>query len=233
MKFELTKTLRGRPDDELLELLRNCADKLGQETVTMEQYSEHGIGHATTIARRFGSWPIALDMAGLSPSRSTLNIPENDLFQNLLELWINLQRPPTYGEVDGSTSRFSAKTYANRFGSWTKAIESFVEWANQDSVYAISQPQSQTTSSEPVPNDQSNNLSDRKKRQTTLRQRFRVLKRDRFTCQSCGASPAKSLGVELEVDHIVPWSRGGPTEDDNLETKCKQCNLGKGNAFEA
>jgi hypothetical protein len=233
MKFELTKTLRGRSDDELLELLRNCAEKLGQETVTMEQYSEHGVGHATTIARRFGSWPIALDMAGLSPSRSTLNIPENGLFQNLLELWISLQRQPTYNDVNGSTSRFSAKTYANRFGSWTKALESFVLWVNQDTVDATSPPQSQTISSEPDSSDQSNNLSAQKKRQPTLRQRFRVLERDRFTCQSCGASPAKGSDVPLEIDHIVPWSKGGLTEDANLEVKCKQCNLGKGNAFEA
>ncbi len=172
-------------------------------------------------------------MAGLRPSRSALNIPKRDLFQNLLELWISLQRPPTYMEVDGSISRFSAKTYANRFGSWTKALENFVEWANQDTEDATSQPLSQTDSSEPAPTDQSNILSAQKKRQPTLRQRFRVLERDRFTYQSCGASPTKNPNVTLEVDHIVPWSRGGPTEDDNLEVKCKQCNLGKGNAFEA
>jgi len=69
------------------------------------------------------------------------------------------------------------------------------------------------------------------KREITDRLRFRVLMRDGFTCVSCGASPTKALGVELHVDHIVPWSIGGETEESNLQTKCSQCNLGKGNAF--
>ena len=36
----------------------------------------------------------------------------------------------------------------------------------------------------------------------------------------------------IQVDHIVPWSKGGETEESNLQTKCKKCNLGKGNAFD-
>ena len=55
--------------------------------------------------------------------------------------------------------------------------------------------------------------------------------RDGFTCKTCGRSPINEKGVKLHVDHIVPWSKGGETIPDNLETKCEQCNLGKGNAF--
>ncbi|WP_349257294.1 HNH endonuclease [Novimethylophilus sp.] len=49
------------------------------------------------------------------------------------------------------------------------------------------------------------------------------------TCCACGASPAISLGVELHVDHIVPWSKGGETVLENLQTLCSMCNLGKSN----
>lgn len=52
--------------------------------------------------------------------------------------------------------------------------------------------------------------------------RFNVLKRDLFTCQYCGRS-----GVELEVDHIKPVSKGGTNDMDNLITACKDCNRGK------
>jgi 5-methylcytosine-specific restriction endonuclease McrA len=55
------------------------------------------------------------------------------------------------------------------------------------------------------------------------------LQRDRFTCCACGASPALSPGVELHVDHIVPWSKGGETGLENLQTLCSVCNLGKSN----
>lgn len=60
---------------------------------------------------------------------------------------------------------------------------------------------------------------------TTLR--YQVLKRDNFKCCACGASPAKDPAVELHIDHIVPWSKGGETKMDNLQTLCSKCNLGK------
>ena len=66
------------------------------------------------------------------------------------------------------------------------------------------------------------------KRDPSLSLRFRVLKRDHFTCCCCGASPAKDPSVELHIDHIIPWAKGGETTLDNLQTLCSHCNLGKG-----
>lgn len=57
--------------------------------------------------------------------------------------------------------------------------------------------------------------------------RYKVLKRDNFKCCACGASPAKDPSVELHIDHIVPWSKGGETTLDNLQVLCSKCNLGK------
>ena len=71
----------------------------------------------------------------------------------------------------------------------------------------------------------------RTKREISERLRFSILLRDGFRCQACGRSPLNSPGVELHVDHVIPWSQGGETITDNLQTKCKECNLGKGNAF--
>lgn len=51
------------------------------------------------------------------------------------------------------------------------------------------------------------------------------MKRDNFTCQYCGAHGA---GVVLEVDHIIPISKGGTSDMDNLITACLDCNRGKG-----
>jgi 5-methylcytosine-specific restriction endonuclease McrA len=36
--------------------------------------------------------------------------------------------------------------------------------------------------------------------------------------------------VQLHVDHIKPWSLGGETVAENLQTLCDQCNAGKSNA---
>ena len=55
-----------------------------------------------------------------------------------------------------------------------------------------------------------------------------VLARDNWTCCSCGRS-SKEEGITLEVDHIVPRSKGGSDDIDNLQTLCKKCNIGKSN----
>ena len=59
--------------------------------------------------------------------------------------------------------------------------------------------------------------------------RYKVLSRDNFRCVRCGRSPAINPGVELHVDHKQPFSKQGKTIMENLETKCKECNLGKSN----
>ncbi len=67
------------------------------------------------------------------------------------------------------------------------------------------------------------------KRDINLRMRFLVMKRDNFKCCMCGRSPATTPGLELHIDHIKPWSKGGETVIDNLQTLCSDCNLGKSN----
>jgi 5-methylcytosine-specific restriction endonuclease McrA len=52
-----------------------------------------------------------------------------------------------------------------------------------------------------------------------------VMLRDRFQCQYCGATPAPG---ELNIDHVVPRSRGGGDTWENLVTACRACNLRKG-----
>ncbi len=231
MKFELEESLRGAPDEELLEDLRRSAKTLGRETITMAEYEEVGKTHPSTIQRRFGSWPNALKLAGLQPSRSKIGISDDELFENIKSLWISLGRQPRCTEVKAPNSLFSAGTYENRFGSWSKALGRFVEWVNSDSP---SQPQENVEEQSAADiTTQTPSVKRRTRREISDRQRFRILVRDGFRCKSCGASPLIQPGVELHVDHILPWSKGGETTDDNLESKCKQCNLGKGNAFNA
>lgn len=55
-----------------------------------------------------------------------------------------------------------------------------------------------------------------------------VLARDNWTCCSCRRS-SKDEGITLEVDHILPRSRGGSDDIENLQTLCKKCNIGKSN----
>ena len=56
--------------------------------------------------------------------------------------------------------------------------------------------------------------------------RFAVYERDNYTCQMCGKSDYEA---NLEVDHIIPISKGGKSTMDNLQTLCHECNQKKGN----
>lgn len=58
------------------------------------------------------------------------------------------------------------------------------------------------------------------------KKRFEVLKRDGFRCQYCGKT---GKDVTLEVDHIIPQSKWGTDEFNNLITCCRECNMWKGN----
>ena len=61
--------------------------------------------------------------------------------------------------------------------------------------------------------------------QMTPKLRFEVMKRDGYRCRICGRSASE--GAKLEVDHIIPVSKGGKTIMSNLQTLCRECNRGK------
>lgn len=62
----------------------------------------------------------------------------------------------------------------------------------------------------------------------TARLRGVVKERDGYACVQCGVSLASEPHLLLEVDHIMPVSRGGLSTLDNLQTLCWRCNRSKG-----
>lgn len=56
-----------------------------------------------------------------------------------------------------------------------------------------------------------------------------ILYRDNYTCKKCGASKTIEPNLLLEVDHIVPVSKGGESIPWNLQTLCWKCNRSKSN----
>lgn len=63
----------------------------------------------------------------------------------------------------------------------------------------------------------------------TKKLREHILSRDNYTCCNCGNSIQKEPNLLLEIDHIIPVSKGGRTEEGNLQTLCWRCNRAKSN----
>ena len=61
------------------------------------------------------------------------------------------------------------------------------------------------------------------------KQKLDVYERDGYKCQLCGRDMDYTAEYSsFSVDHIMPLSRGGTNESDNLQTCCKSCNSRKG-----
>jgi len=65
---------------------------------------------------------------------------------------------------------------------------------------------------------------DRVPTNTVAFSRRNIFKRDRFTCQYCGAQPGSE---ELTIDHVQPRSRGGTSTWENCVLACIECNSKK------
>lgn len=211
MKFELEPHHRNIPDAELVADIRRVAGELGKRSVTIDEYNERGTFHNTTLARRFGSWFGALERAGLEKTRN-LNISNEELFDNLVDVWLLLGRQPKYDDLTRNCSKYSSGTYEKRFGGWRAALEAFVRWANEGEMSLAPKASERTFNS-------------RTPRKVNWRLRALVLMRDGACCRLCGAAPHD--GAKLHVDHIVPWSKGGETTIENLQILCNVCNIGK------
>ena len=66
---------------------------------------------------------------------------------------------------------------------------------------------------------------DRTPRVTVRLTRRNLMFRDAHQCQYCGRRPPLR---DLNIDHVVPRSRGGDDTWENLVTACRPCNLKKG-----
>jgi 5-methylcytosine-specific restriction endonuclease McrA len=217
-RFELTRVSgQSVADAELLADLRRVAQLLNATTVSIPQYKQHGTYSDTTISRRFESWNNAVLNAGLSIINQ-VDISDERLFENLLVLWQHYGRQPRRSELAFEPSCFSQSPYNRRFRGWTEALRAFVDYANSTEVelcepaVAVLEPSKRMTGRDP-----------------SLRLRWKVFNRDNFKCCCCGKNPATTPGIELHVDHIIPWSKGGQTVLENLQILCSSCNLGKSN----
>jgi len=238
----ITENRRNHPaksltNDDVLKELQRIAKLLNKETVSVEDVKRcSDVMSAGVVASRFGSWPIAMEKAGLKVSEMYKRAySDEEYFENLLNVWVQHGRQPVSREMDATPSKITSAAYQGHFGSWRKALEAFVARMNQDDrkIEPILKEEIQETKEEVLKSPAIIELKSRSlpenRRDIGLGLRYKVLSRDKFKCVRCGASPATNHSCRLHIDHIIPFSKNGRSILENLQTLCEMCNLGKGN----
>jgi hypothetical protein len=214
--------------EEVIQALREFISENPGESVTEKAISTRLGLYRGAITRRFGKWAGLLSEVDLAPVRHGRRYTDEECFENILTLWMHYGRQPHFGELKQPPSTVGPKAYILRWGGWRSALSEFVKQVNKPRTTSI-----ESSSLEINCNNRKDAVLDTPVPRTIpLALRYKILCRDKFRCVVCGASPAKDLGVELHVDHIHPWSRGGQNIEENLRTLCFKCNLGKGDKLE-
>ena len=191
--------------------LRRIASVTGKNSVSKRDLKIHGRVSESCVSEKFGSLRNANIKSGLQPG-SRFKWSREQILKALMELWHKTNRDfgrsPMRPDLKAYGLPFNVMNVIRHFGSWRKAL-----------IAVSAHPAAKLPPPPPEPI--------RKKRRghtIGVGRRMQVFKRDSFKCRIC-----KQSGVPIEVDHIIPVSKGGSDLMDNLQTLCARCNRGKSN----
>jgi 5-methylcytosine-specific restriction endonuclease McrA len=213
---------RAMSDEDILARIRDVSAQLGKASLAGADIEANSEVTQNLMYRRFGSVSAALRQAGVEQVSHGRRHTEDEIFENLLNVWTHYGRAPTVSEMDRPPSTVGKNTYIHRHGGWRKALKAFVERANSEadgdpaldseqdpSVLADradptesptigvtgtsrSQPASQIGARPRVTRRAETNVKPEDRRDPSKGLRFNVFKRDQSRCQVCGRGPPAS-----------------------------------------
>ena len=217
MEFRLIKK-EAITDADIIKEMRSVMKKLGKTTLTIKEFDAHAKINSSTVASHFGSWNNALLLVGAEINKKVHSYEE--LMRNIRDVWIMKGEQPSKRDMDDKQiSSISSASYIRRFGTWYKALESFITY--------ISETEDDAPMDIPE-NGSGSSIKHKTKRDPSDRLKVQVLMRDGNRCRICGVECSGGLH-NIHFDHIIPWSKGGETTLDNLQVLCSACNEAKGN----
>lgn len=230
------------PKEKILSELERVAGYFNYREFSSDEFNEVSEISTGTVKNEFGSWYKVLAALkdklrekglDLSPRKSRSNLvnpTEEQLFEEMDRIWKKLGHRPSSSEWKSSNSAFSYGTYRYRFNGWTNACLKFIEHKMGGSIAIETKDEKDSKDhSRITASGRAKHIKVSYSRNIPMSMRVRVLDRDNFRCVFCGRSPVADIGIKLHIDHIVPFSNGGRTALENLQTLCQECNLGKSN----
>jgi ribosomal protein L37E len=157
------------------------------------------------------------------------------MFEEMRRIWVKVGHRPSKDEWNSENPKISYNAYRQRFRGWENACLRFIKHQMRGLAGSGSTEQIvgdaklrgmvQPGSAQRIARTRQSESANRRDPSQALINK--VWKRDNFRCRRCGRSPAIHFGVVLEVDHIIPWVKGGKTTFENLQTLCSNCNRSK------
>ncbi len=209
-KFEYGQAPQNKiSNPEILNSLKEFYEVIGKSFTTTE-YNEWSskLCHSNTVMRRFGTWRKALESAGIE-EKVEGKYTTKELLDNLELVWRELGTRPSRRNISKYGYGISERPYKDRWGSLNEVCRLFSEYMSGN----ITEQRLLLL-----------NENKRKRRNISLKDRWFILKRDNYQCVKCGLRPPE---VTLEIDHILPFAKGGLDSVQNLQTLCNYCNQGK------
>ena len=126
MKFELNDYKQELTDEEILSDIKNTAERLGRDYISISYYRKNGKYSQTAIQHHFGTWKNALSLAGLRTDRNASElklISDEDYFEDLRRVANLIQQNTVPYDDYRKFGRYSAEHIFNRFGKWNRALE--------------------------------------------------------------------------------------------------------------
>lgn len=226
------------PEEKILEELEKAAKYFNYIEFGRRDFDKIADISSSVVRKHFaGSWTTALDVLkkrlqqkglDLSPRPHAPNrvYSDKDLFEEMERVWQRVGQRPSRTEWEMSEPKISYQCYKQRFGGWVNACNKFIEYKMGAEILADDFILPERENAKTL-TKVSTNYKQENSRNIFLSARLKVLNRDSFRCVFCGKSPATDLGTKLHLDHIKPFSKGGKSTIENLQTLCEECNLGK------
>ncbi|KKS43945.1 MAG: hypothetical protein UV05_C0016G0008 [candidate division CPR1 bacterium GW2011_GWA2_42_17] len=234
-KFQ-RKRLNEISETKILDELEKAAKHFNYIEFGYREFSEVADVSGGLVKKRYGGWKKGLEALrkrlqekglDLSPRPHSPNriYSDKELFEEMARVWQKVGQRPSKTEWEMSEPRISYLCYKKRFGGWTNACVKFIEYKMGTDILA----DDFVITNDEVSGNKKIEYKREISRDVPLGLRLKILSRDNFRCIFCGKSPATDFGTKLHIDHVVPFSKGGKSILENLQTLCEECNLGKSN----
>ena len=130
MEFHLIKK-EAITDEDILEEMKSVMKKLGKSKLTIKEFDANARINSSTVTRRFGKWNNALALAGADISNTFYS--DEELLSNIKDAWLKKGKQPSRRDMDNKElSMISSGTYLRHYGTWYKALESFIAYVSEN-----------------------------------------------------------------------------------------------------